>query len=364
MMVQSSLLETVHSPEFLQKIQRSLGSSTIALFVLLDDHGNERLEPAGTGTLVVIANRYYILTAAHVWERLESALRFGISLIENRDHKMWIDPKTIAPTLVKPPDSRWNEWGPDVALLNIPEVIVGGIKAHRVFEDLTTPGKMLNAPTVEFWAVMGTPKELGTFTPHHAEVQIAAFFGNPKYQRRGEHDYYDLEVNTTSPGMPKSFQGVSGGGLWRILAYISEETKKVDWVPRLKGVAFFELAAVGDNVTIRCHGPKSLTAVTHERVELDVNTLADTYIRYAMVHSSEDAWAEREAATFVRENEIRGLALVRLMLSLAESDPILDAVAVGPLKQFIRAHGKESLCRTERVAQGDSRLQRALKRLE
>lgn len=329
----------------------------------MDDHRKERLEPAGTGTLVVIGNHYYILTAAHVWERLESALRFGISLIENRDHKMWIDPKTIAPTLIKPPDSRWNEWGPDVALLNIPEVIVGGIKAYRVFEDLTTPGKMLNAPTVEFWAVMGTPKELGTFTPQHAEVQIATFFGNPKYQRRGEHDYYDLEVNTTSPGMPKSFQGVSGGGLWRILAYIPEETKQVDWVPRLKGVAFFELAAVGDNVTVRCHGPKSLTAVTHERVELDVNTLADTYIRYVMVHNSEDAWAEQEAATFVRENEIRGLALVRLMLSLAESDPILDAVAVGPLKQFIRTHGKESLRRTELAAQGDSRLQRALKRL-
>ena len=46
-MVQSSLQETVHSREFLQKIQRSLGSSTIALFVLLDDHGKERLEPAG-----------------------------------------------------------------------------------------------------------------------------------------------------------------------------------------------------------------------------------------------------------------------------------------------------------------------------
>jgi hypothetical protein len=362
-MVQSSLLETVHSSEFLQKIQRSLGSSTVALFALFDDHGNERLEPAGTGNLVVIRKRHYILTAAHVWERIESALRFGISLIEDRDHKTWIDPKNIAPTLAKPPDSRWNEWGPDVALLEIPEVIVGGIEARRVFEDLTTPGKMLNAPAVEFWAVMGTPKELGTFTPHHAEVQIAAFFGNPKYQRRGEHDYYDLDVNTTPPGMPKSFQGVSGGGLWRILAYISEETKKVDWVPRLKGVAFFELAAGVDNVTIRSHGPKSLTAVTRERVELDVNTLADAYLRYAVLHNSEDSWAEHEAATFVRENEIRGLALVRLMLGLAESDSILDAVAVGPLKQFIQAHGKESLDRTERVAQGDSRLQRALNRL-
>ncbi len=363
-MVQSSLLETVHSPEFLQKIQRSLGSSTIALFVLLDDHGKERLEPAGTGTLVVIGDHYYILTAAHVWERLESALRFGISLIENRDHKMWIDPRTIAPTLVKPPDSRWNEWGPDLALLRIPEAIVGTIKAHRVFEDLTTPGKMLDAPTVEFWAVMGTPKELGTFTPNHAEVQIAAFFGNPKYQRRGEHDYYDLEVNTASPGTPKGFQGVSGGGLWRILAYISGETKKVDWVPRLKGVAFFELPGIGDNVIIRCHGPKSLTAVTNDPVELDVNTLADAYIRYALLHDSADAWAEGEAVTFVRENEIRGLALVRLMLSLAESDGILETVAVGALKQFIQAHGEVSLRRTERVAQGDSRLQSALKRLE
>jgi hypothetical protein len=363
-MIQSSLIETVHSPEFLEKIQRSLGSSTVALFALLDDHGNERLEPAGTATLVVIQNRHYILTAAHVWERIEFASRFGISLIENRDHKTWLDPKTIAPTVVKPPVSAWNEWGPDVALLEIPDVIVGAIEARRVFEDLTTPGKMLNAPAVEFWAVMGTPKELGTFTPHHAEVQIAAFFGNPKYQRRGEHDYYDLEVNTASPGMPKSFQGVSGGGLWRILAYISEVTKNVDWVPRLKGVAFFELAAVGDNVTIRCHGPKSLTAVTHDRVELDVNTLADAYIRYATVHNSEDAWAETEAATFVCENEVRGLALVRLMLSLAESDPILDSVAAGPLKQFVQAHGKECLRRTERVAQGDSRLQLALKRLE
>lgn len=363
-MVHSSLLEVVHSAEFLRKIQRSLGSSTVALFVLLDDHGNERLEPAGTGTLVVIGNRYYILTAAHVWERLESALRFGISLIENRDHKTWIDPKTIVPNLAEPPSSGWNEWGPDVALLSIPQVLVEGVKAFHVFEDLTTVGKMLNAPAVEFWAVMGTPKELGTFTSQHAEVQIAAFFGNPQYQRRGEHDYYDFGVNNASPGMPKTFQGVSGGGLWRILAYISPETKEVDWVHRLKGVAFFELPGSGDQVTIRCHGPKSLTAVTGNEVELDVNTLSDAYIRYVAEHHAEDAWAEQEAARFVRENESRGLALVRLMVSLAESDPVLEAVAAGPLKQFIDAHGKESRLRVERVAQGDSRLRRALKRLE
>jgi Domain of unknown function (DUF4411) len=49
-----------------RRIQRSLGSSTVALFPLLHGHGRERLDPAGTGTLVVIGRRHYILTAAHV----------------------------------------------------------------------------------------------------------------------------------------------------------------------------------------------------------------------------------------------------------------------------------------------------------
>jgi len=363
-MVQANLLETIHSAEFLQKVQRSLGNSTVALFVLLDDRGTERLEPAGTGTLVVIGDHYYILTAAHVWKCLESALRFGISVIEDRDHKTWIDPKTIVPTVLKPLGSEWGEWGPDVALLRIPQVLVGSIKARRSFEDLTTPGKMLNAPTVEFWAVMGTPKELGTFTAQHAEVQISAFFGDPKYHRRGKDDYYDLEVNSTRPGVPKNFQGVSGGGLWRILAYVSPETQEVDWVQRLKGVAFFELPRTGgDYVTIRCHGPKSLTAVTGDEVELDVNTLSYSFIQYLKERHPEDAWAECEAARFVRENEIRGLALVRLMLSLEGSDLILNAVAAGPLKHFIDAHGEQTLRRSERVAQGDLRLRQALERL-
>jgi hypothetical protein len=216
-MVQFSDLDAiVRSKEFQQKIQRSLGSSTVALFALLHDHGRERLDPAGTGTLVVIERRHYILTAAHVWNILKSALKLGITLIDNRDHKTWIDINTIVPTLVQPPGLRWGEWGPDLALLRIPPVLVGGIEAFHVFEDLTAPGKMLNTPCIQFWAVMGTPQELDTFTPHHAEVQIAAAFGDPKYHRRGEHDYYDFEVDTTSPSMPKSFGGVSGGGLWRI----------------------------------------------------------------------------------------------------------------------------------------------------
>src|SRR6266478_721924 len=98
-MVQFSDLDAiVRSREFQQKIQRSLGSSTVALVALLHDHGRERLDPAGTGTLVVIGRRHYILTAAHVWDVLKSALKLGITLIDNRDHKTWIDTSNLGTT--------------------------------------------------------------------------------------------------------------------------------------------------------------------------------------------------------------------------------------------------------------------------
>jgi hypothetical protein len=63
----------------------------------LHDRGRERLDPAGTGTLVVIGRRHYILTAAQVWDVLKSALKLGITLIDNRHHKTWIDINTIVP---------------------------------------------------------------------------------------------------------------------------------------------------------------------------------------------------------------------------------------------------------------------------
>lgn len=41
-----------------QRIVRSIGSSSIALFALLDDRGSHRLELAGSGTLVIVKGDY------------------------------------------------------------------------------------------------------------------------------------------------------------------------------------------------------------------------------------------------------------------------------------------------------------------
>jgi hypothetical protein len=238
---------------------RSLGSSTVALFAVFDNHGSDRLELAGSGTLASVGDSYYILTAAHLWEEgLKSAMKLGITLTDNINHKTLIDVDTIVPTVLKPVASGWYEWGPDLAMLRIPSEHVGGIKAFHVFEVLNAPARLLNVDCLECWVAIGTPKELGSFTKNHAEVQISGRFVDPQDHRRGEYDYFDFQMDTTSPNMPKSFGGFSGGGLWRILVYCSPETGKIDWAQRLKGVAFYEFPVESGHRIIRCHGPKSI----------------------------------------------------------------------------------------------------------
>lgn len=250
------------SGDLRQRIVRSLGSSTVALFAVSRSGGSDLLKLAGTGTLAVVGNSYGILTAAHVWEDvLKSAVKLGITLTDKINHKCLMDVAAVVPTIMKDKAAGWNEWGPDIAFLRIPSEFVGGIKAFQVFENLSALPKPLGVDCLDGWVAMGTPEELGNFTQTHAEVQISGDFVDPRSQSRGAHDYYDFEVDTQRAGMPKSFGGFSGGGLWRVLVYFSPLTGKVDWAQRLKGVIFWQFPIVEGRRMIRCHGSKSILAI-------------------------------------------------------------------------------------------------------
>jgi hypothetical protein len=253
------------SGDLRQRIVRNLGSSTVAMFAVFDSHGSDLLKLAGTGTLAVVGDTYGILTAAHVWEDvLKSAVKLGITLTDNINHKYLMDISAVVPTIMRDSASGWNEWGPDIAFIRIPSEFVGGITAFQVFEDLKKPPKPLGVESLECWVAMGTPEELGIFTQTHAAVQISGDFVVPQSQSRDEHDYYDFEVNTERAGMPKSFGGFSGGGLWRVLVYYSPLTGKVDWAQRLKGVIFWQSPIVEGRRTIRCHGPTSILSLVEK----------------------------------------------------------------------------------------------------
>lgn len=242
-----------------QRILRSLGSYTVALFAIFYVNGGERLKFIGTGTLAVARKQHGILTAAHVWERLKSVAKVGITMTDNIDHRFPIDVSTIVPTTLSSP--AWDEKGPDVAFLRIPDVLVGQIEAYHVFEDLEKPPKKLGAEALECWMAVGAPGELGTLTETHASLAInGSLVMNPQYLS-GDPDYYEFEVDTWGPGIPKSYGGFSGGGLWRVPVYLSPSTGDVDWALRLKGVMFWQFAQKGDRRVIRCHGPETITSL-------------------------------------------------------------------------------------------------------
>ena len=160
------------SGDLRQRIVRNLGSSTVALFAVSHSHGGDLLKLAGTGTLAVVGDSYGILTAAHVWEDvLKSAVKLGITLTDNINHKYLMDVSTVVPTLMRDSVAGWNEWGPDLAFLRIPSEFVGGIEAFQTFENLKAPPKPLGVDSLACWVAMGTPEELSTFTQTHAEVQ-------------------------------------------------------------------------------------------------------------------------------------------------------------------------------------------------
>jgi hypothetical protein len=250
------------------RITRNTASSAVTLFAVYESNGTSHLKLAGSGTLVVMGHHYGILTAAHVWEDvLRPASQMGITLTDNINHRHLLDIQNIIPTTMKPSGSVWNEWGPDLAFLQIPAVNVGAIQTYLVFEDLNSPSPKPDVKqALEVWVAIGTPEETGTFTQQHASVEMRShcLSAPPLYRTEpgSKDDYYDFEVETGVGGVPNSFGGFSGGGLWMVLVYPSSQMPGgVDWVRSLQGVIYWQSPVLDGRRTIRCHGPESLSSL-------------------------------------------------------------------------------------------------------
>jgi hypothetical protein len=255
----TEIKDLLRDGDLMSRIVRSLGSSTVALFTINYEHGNERLKFAGTGTLAVGGEYHGILTAAHVWDVLKSAPKIAITRTDKINHRWPIDIEIIFPTALKG-TTKWNEFGPDLSFLRIPEELVGAIEAFQVFEHLQQPPQTLSVKSLECWVAIGSPEELGTFTETNASLEINGSLVAPRYVP-GTPDYYEFEVDTSGQGIPYSYSGFSGGGLWRVHLYSSPSTGKVDWVQRLKGVVFWQFPAVNGRRIIRCHGHESISSL-------------------------------------------------------------------------------------------------------
>jgi hypothetical protein len=242
-----------------EKIVRNLGDYTVALLAISDNP--ERLELAGTGTLISTKGQHYILTARHVWDEvLADADHVGITLKPNINHRFGIDRKDLT-VFGLPKPAQWNEWGPDLILLRLPKERVGSMALHKVFLNIDKAPQKINRLVLWIQVLMGTPAAHSKITDAHAQLQIdGMFLGPEKLQERNGLDYADYEINLKFP-VPRDFGGVSGVGLWHVYLYKLPENGEIDWSVSLHGTAFYQLDIVNEHRPIRCHGPESIKAV-------------------------------------------------------------------------------------------------------
>jgi hypothetical protein len=95
-------------------------------------------------------------------------------------------------------------------------------------------------------------------------------------------------------------------------------------------------------------------------MDFDLNTLADTYLRYHATKREEDFWAFDEVNRIIRSGLDSAWEITLLLLRRAETDEALGYVAAGPLEDIVDGYGDRALDRLEQASEADSRLQFAL----
>ena len=246
--------------ELLAEVFAKLWTFSTSLFAASD--GDEKLPTyCGTGTFVA-TNESCLLTAAHVWEALQKFDLFALSLKSDRAPTL-VRLEFISPVFVS--ERRSEEWGPDLALLRLPDVHASEIAQYKAFYNLDRRASEAAEPEKHedgLRIVIGAVGEKGTVDAQNAVMPTDVFpLQILRTAERDGFDYLDICSNHGSrPGLPNSYGGISGSGLWRIALKRSLTNGEVSLHhASLEGVAFHEgFDESPQRGYIRCHGRKSV----------------------------------------------------------------------------------------------------------
>ena len=253
-----------------EQISKDISYFTIG-FATLSVQGNvEDAVCAGSGTLVTVGSMHGILTAAHVLDNLPT--RGQVGLVTHADDPSRFQKQTIT---MEHTDSivmrgkTFDQKGPDLAFLRLPQESIGWIAAKNSFYNLrkhrddVLAGKEPTKSHVDL--VTGMVHELTTKAPpgkprvrliNFTAIFCGANLSALRYLSNYELHYFEL---TNDPGfaLPQSFEGTSGGSAWRF--YVTEKDGGIVVVERrLVGVPFYQALTDNGKREITCHGPKGV----------------------------------------------------------------------------------------------------------
>jgi hypothetical protein len=226
---------------------------------------------AGSGTFVRIAGNAGILTAQHVWEHVLASAknaRLGLQITDER-HEFLVDFDKLIPRLNI--TRRTNAFGPDLQFIELPAQIVGAIEARKSFYDIShrsrTKHESANAK-FGFIIVSGFPRDrTGHLVDSIKRTRVLKLFGlgmvvgRDRIRRQGGFDFWEMETEAKDETDVYNYQGVSGGGVWRVVlkkkAGADFSTATVDDV-YLAGVAFYQSRVRNGWRFVRSHGPDAI----------------------------------------------------------------------------------------------------------
>lgn len=217
-----------------------------------------------SGTLCSFGSKTGIVTAKHVWQ--EARKHETLIVMTSRGSKP-LKTDSIVPAVPKPTSNLLDTDHkiPDIAFLRLDSNQKAEIEGQgKVFYSVD---KRVNSPYLNFQssngyrAIFGNPKE--RLRPKDRAVTSFVYGTGVRCMAEMDGwDYLSVDLNIPeNPEIPKSFGGVSGGGVWRTMwACDSDQTRFV--VPNpieecvFVGVCFYETGE--DDRRLIAHGPNSI----------------------------------------------------------------------------------------------------------
>jgi len=246
-------------------VARTLSHYTIGFALKRCDGNVENAVACGSGSLVTVGGVRGVVTARHVIERIRhepevGLLRFPINEAAIQCH--WIE---VGKTEFECLAGSDGPLGPDLGFVRLPhatEALLASTNNHYPLDGERPPmeGSYRGLGMCEF--VMGIVEEWTADLELTAERRLKKFMllatdGFTADTRK----HAGLDLGTFKPnaganiGPPKSYGGISGGGLWRVFFKPDSSNEVVH--RRLIGTAFYEVPVDGVMQIVH-HGPKAL----------------------------------------------------------------------------------------------------------
>lgn len=231
--------------------------------VVADDEETEGMPCAGV--LCVIHGTAGLLTAWHVWDRLSRAQKLVLMLGPKHPYRI---ARTLL-TAYAPGRAVATELSdamvPDIAFIPLPVEIKTAIEArHKAFYSVDrrrTGAEFDLYGDAGFWLAIGTPVEM-----MRREAQAVGSLSyvtdvEKAVEREGwDYLYVNLNLESNVP-IPSNLQGMSGGGVWRVIFSVTSESGRfaIEDPSRdivLQGITFLQTELAGRQLI--AHGPKSI----------------------------------------------------------------------------------------------------------